>query len=103
MAALSEQMHALDLPGKLLLAAVLFILYLASLAVYRLCFHPLGKFPGPKLAAVTSWYEAYYEIALSGQYSKQISLLHDKYGTSRLLSSSGWTQCSSFSGPDELV
>jgi hypothetical protein len=80
MAALSEQLRALELPGKVALAAVLFTLYLAALAVYRLYWHPLAKFPGPRLAAVTSWYEAYYEIALTGQYWKQISLLHDQYG-----------------------
>jgi hypothetical protein len=80
MAALSEQLRAFELPGKVALAAVLFSLYLAALAVYRLYLHPLAKFPGPKLAAVTSWYEAYYEIALTGQYWKQISLLHDQYG-----------------------
>jgi len=80
MAALSEQLRAFELPGKVALAAVLFTLYLAALAVYRLYLHPLAKFPGPKLAAVTSWYEAYYEIALTGQYWKQISLLHDQYG-----------------------
>ncbi|KAF2274052.1 cytochrome P450 [Westerdykella ornata] len=54
--------------------------YLLALAVYRLYLHPLAKFPGPKLAALTSWYEAYYEIVLKGQYSRKITDLHDKYG-----------------------
>ncbi|KAF1994629.1 cytochrome P450 [Amniculicola lignicola CBS 123094] len=57
-----------------------YVLYLVGLCVYRLLFHPLAKFPGPKLAAVTSWYEAYYEIVLKGQYSKKITQLHDIYG-----------------------
>jgi len=64
-----------------LLCAVAFIVYVFGLVVYRLCLHPLSAFPGPKLAAVTSWYEAYYEIILKGQYSSQISKLHDKYGS----------------------
>jgi len=51
-----------------------------SLYCYRLYWHPLASFPGPRLAAISSWYEAYYEIALQGQYSRQISKLHDEYG-----------------------
>lgn len=54
--------------------------YAIVLAVYRLYLHPLARFPGPRLAAVTSWYEGYYEIVQNGQYSRQISKLHDKYG-----------------------
>ncbi|KAF2732353.1 cytochrome P450 [Polyplosphaeria fusca] len=61
-------------------AVAAWLAYLCALAVYRLCFHPLAKFPGPRLAAVTSWYEAYFEIVLKGQYSRQISRLHDVYG-----------------------
>lgn len=61
------------------LAAAL-VAYVVSLAVYRLYLHPLAKFPGPRLAAVTSWYEGYYEVVKVGQYSRQISNLHDQYG-----------------------
>ncbi|PSN72472.1 cytochrome P450 [Corynespora cassiicola Philippines] len=55
-------------------------LYIVGLTLYRLYLHPLAKFPGPRLAAVTSWYEAYYEIIQNGQYSKKITQLHDQYG-----------------------
>lgn len=61
------------------------VLYVFGLTLYRLYLHPLAKFPGPKLAALTSWYEAYYEIILNGQYSTKISELHDKYGAPNLL------------------
>ncbi|KAF2162127.1 hypothetical protein M409DRAFT_69340 [Zasmidium cellare ATCC 36951] len=53
---------------------------LLSLIIYRLYLHPLAKFPGPKLAALTKWYEAYYEIILNGKYSFHIEDLHRKYG-----------------------
>jgi len=68
-------------PLPVLLTAA-FILYRLGIVVYRLCLHPLAKFPGPKIAGVTSLYEAYYEIVLNGQYSKKISELHDIYGES---------------------
>ncbi|KAF2439814.1 cytochrome P450 [Karstenula rhodostoma CBS 690.94] len=56
------------------------MVYWAALVLYRLFLHPLAKFPGPRLAAITPWYEAYYEIVKNGQYSKKISQLHDEYG-----------------------
>lgn len=64
-----------------LVCAAAYIAYVLARAFYRLYLHPLAKFPGPSIAAVTSWYEAYYEIYLVGQYSRQITKLHDQYGT----------------------
>lgn len=72
------------LPSLPVLLAAAFILYRLSLVVYRCYLHPLARFPGPRLAAVTSLYEAYHEIVLNGQYSKKISELHDRYGMSPL-------------------
>lgn len=66
--------------SPLAVAAVVGIAYFVARALYRLFFHPLAAFPGPKLAAVTTFYEAYYEIVLNGQYGRKISQLHDKYG-----------------------
>jgi hypothetical protein len=58
--------------------------YLVTRSIYRVFLSPIAHIPGPKLAAVTRWYEAYYEIALSGQYSFHINKLHDKYGITHL-------------------
>ncbi|APA16308.1 hypothetical protein sscle_16g110780 [Sclerotinia sclerotiorum 1980 UF-70] len=48
--------------------------------VYRLYFHPLSKFPGPKLPAATQWSEFYYECLQSGQYFIKIAQWHEHYG-----------------------
>ncbi|KAK4222656.1 putative cytochrome P450 E-class, group I [Podospora fimiseda] len=55
-------------------------LYFFTLAFYRLYLHPLAKFPGPKLAAITRYYEAYYDIIKNGQYIFRIAEMHKKYG-----------------------
>lgn len=48
--------------------------------VYSVYFGPLAKFPGPKLAAATLWYEFYYDVILKGRYTFKIKELHGKYG-----------------------
>jgi hypothetical protein len=54
--------------------------YFISVAFYRLYLHPLAKFPGPKIAALTRWYEGYYDLVLGGQYTFRIADMHEKYG-----------------------
>jgi hypothetical protein len=56
------------------------VLYLLATAIYRLYFSPIARFPGPKLAAVTFWYEFYYDACMGGQYCFKIDELHDTYG-----------------------
>ncbi|KAL9614041.1 MAG: hypothetical protein Q9167_001456 [Letrouitia subvulpina] len=60
------------------------LLLLASCTIafvgYRLQLHPLAKFPGPKLAAITSLYEMYFDCFLGGKFSKKIDEMHAKYG-----------------------
>lgn len=51
-----------------------------SVVVYRLYFHPLAGFPGPKLAAITLWYETYHDVWLRGKYVFKIKEMHKKYG-----------------------
>ncbi|KAL2045973.1 hypothetical protein ABVK25_011886 [Lepraria finkii] len=64
------------------LGVIIFVVavYVLSLAVYRLTLHPLAKFPGPKIAAITRWYEAYYDVVKGGQYVFKIGELHKEYG-----------------------
>jgi hypothetical protein len=54
--------------------------YLAWLAVHRLYLGPLARFPGPKLAALTNWYEFYYDVVRQGEFTWQIQKLHKEYG-----------------------
>ncbi|KAL8831387.1 MAG: hypothetical protein Q9170_005322 [Blastenia crenularia] len=62
------------------LLAILFALYLVSLAVFRLYLSPLASVPGPKLAALTLWYEFYHDLLRKGQYIWVIGKMHAKYG-----------------------
>ena len=58
------------------------VVYCILLAVYRLTFHPLARFPGPKLAAVTEFYAAYYDLPRTSSFVKELPELHDRYGQS---------------------
>lgn len=55
-------------------------IYIISCAVYRLYLSPISKFPGPKLAALTLWYEFYYDVVRTGSYMAEIKEMHNKYG-----------------------
>lgn len=62
--------------------ACLYSLYVIGLVVYRLWLSPLAKFPGPKLAAATAWYEFYFDAICHGKYTFEIARMHKKYGKS---------------------
>lgn len=68
------------------------VLFYASLVVmpyalygifWRLVLSPIAKFPGPKLAAATFWYEFYYDVIKGGAHVFEIELMHERYGESR--------------------
>lgn len=71
------------LTAALLLA--IWVLGRILVILYRLTWHPLAKFPGPKWAAVTSAYELYYDAIKGGQYTFEIIRMHEKYGKSLIL------------------
>lgn len=64
---------------------VISIGYSLYLAIIRLYFSPIADFPGPKLAAVSGWYEFYYDFWKSGKYIYRIKSMHEKYGKTRCL------------------
>jgi hypothetical protein len=65
--------------------AVLFLLawglYVIYSAIWGLHLSPIARFPGPKLAALTQWYEMYYDIVKGGIYVWKIGEHHEEYGT----------------------
>ncbi|WYZ39302.1 hypothetical protein EsH8_III_001216 [Colletotrichum jinshuiense] len=56
------------------------LIYAAQLGLRRLYFSPIAHIPGPRLAALTQYYEFYYDIILGGQYTFKIIELHRRYG-----------------------
>lgn len=65
----------------LLFIGPIYVAYWLCVFTYRVTLHPLSKFPGPKLAAATFWYEFYYDVwPRQYQYMWKIEELHKKYG-----------------------
>ncbi|KAL4899472.1 hypothetical protein BDW74DRAFT_183726 [Aspergillus multicolor] len=62
------------------LAAAAVSVYLAAVVIYRLYLSPIAHFPGPRLAALTVFYEFYWEAIRNGQFTFHIRELHEKYG-----------------------
>ncbi|KAK1987725.1 cytochrome P450 [Colletotrichum cereale] len=56
------------------------LLYIAVVAVYRVYLSPLAKFPGSKLAALTLWYEVYWDIVKRGTFIWRIEEMHREHG-----------------------
>ncbi|KAL3472132.1 cytochrome P450 [Aspergillus californicus] len=47
--------------------------------IYRLFLHPLSKFPGPRLAAITQWYQFYHDVIRGGKYLSMIPGFEAEY------------------------
>ena len=66
--------HPLQAGVLLLLAFV----YKASIAAYRLYFHPLSGFPGPREAALSdTWL---WKLSEAGSQEQEFERLHEEYG-----------------------
>jgi hypothetical protein len=68
--------HLVLIAGLLLLA----VSSGATLAIRRIFYHPLSKFPGPWLAALTPLYKTYYEVFRGGELLRRIQELHNMHG-----------------------
>ncbi|EED11797.1 benzoate 4-monooxygenase cytochrome P450, putative [Talaromyces stipitatus ATCC 10500] len=54
--------------------------YIIGIILYRLYLSPLAGFPGPKIAAVTTLYEFYYDAVKGMKLYEHIQALHGIYG-----------------------
>ncbi|KAI0196450.1 putative benzoate 4-monooxygenase cytochrome P450 [Astrocystis sublimbata] len=61
-------------------SAVLLVVYSIALVTYRLFFHPLAKFPGPKIVAASTWYETYVDL-FKHDFPERLVRMHQKYGS----------------------
>lgn len=79
---INETWAILPVPGlKLVLILLLgYAVYTGYTVIRNLYFSPLARFPGPKLAAATGWYEFYHQWWRNGQYIFEIEKMHMKYG-----------------------
>jgi len=59
-------------------AVFLVLALIIAVATYRILFHPLASIPGPKLAALSNIWQAYY--ARNGRMLELGKTLHAKYG-----------------------
>ncbi|KAF4310392.1 putative cytochrome p450 protein [Botryosphaeria dothidea] len=65
------------------------LLYASAIITYRLCFHPLSKFPGPVLGKITSWHATW--ASLQGRSTRKRYQWLQRYGPVARI------------GPNELV
>lgn len=72
--------------APLALGAAFLFFYTCYGAFYRLYLSPIAKFPGPKFAALTFWYEFYYDVYKRGKYTWKLKELHEEYGVLLLFS-----------------
>lgn len=62
------------------LAAAVLTCYCIGKCFYNVYLHPLSNIPGPKLAAMGSLYEFYFDVIRDGTYLWEIQRMHRKYG-----------------------
>jgi hypothetical protein len=57
-----------------------FLAWIVLLVFRRFFLHPLSKFPGPPLAALSPLYKSYYEVIKGGEWLNHVDKLHQVYG-----------------------
>lgn len=73
-------------------------LWMVVKSVYNLYFHPLARFPGPRFAAASSWWQVYIEVITEQSLSLKLWELHSIYGmyytsTVELILSKAYRRC----------
>lgn len=79
---LSRSAHVkMDKIGIIQLIISAFVLYVAIEAVRRLYFSKISHIPGPRLAALTYYYQTYWDLwPNDGQFTFHTKDLHRRYG-----------------------
>ncbi|POS74154.1 averantin oxidoreductase [Diaporthe helianthi] len=57
---------------------LIIVAYCVAVSIYNLYFHPLAKYPGPRLAAISRYWEIF--SYLGGRTPTDLLELHNKYG-----------------------
>ena len=70
---------------QVLTYAVVISLPIFFVGFRRLYFHPLSKFPGPRIAALTGLYGTYFDVIKGGIGVKRWPNLHKNYGMLKLI------------------
>jgi hypothetical protein len=77
------QTFAFELTSTKLATLVAFFFgYQVLKAIYRITLHPLARFPGRRLAAMTYKYEFYFDGVKDGSYIYEIANMHEEFGES---------------------
>ena len=61
------------------LAIVTLLAWFLQRTIYRLCFHPLARFPGPVAAAASTQWKAYIEVFLQKSFCHVLKDLQQQY------------------------
>ncbi|KAL8698773.1 MAG: hypothetical protein Q9201_006387 [Fulgogasparrea decipioides] len=75
-----SRMDVVNLLKPIWLLVFSLFFYVGILVVYRLFLSPLAKVPGPKLAALTHFYEIYFDLVQKARFPWKIEELHKSYG-----------------------
>ncbi|KXJ88374.1 cytochrome P450 [Microdochium bolleyi] len=77
----SERLREISLGASLAWVAVPWLFYRVAVALYNISpLHPLSHIPGPRLAAMSFFYEFWYDVVLGGKFTGQIAMMHKVYG-----------------------
>ncbi|KAL0930037.1 benzoate 4-monooxygenase cytochrome P450 [Colletotrichum truncatum] len=76
--AVSGQLQSINVRVVLEFVFVLSAIYWSSVWLYRITLHPLARYPGPKLWAISCLVQTFY--AIKGEFAFKVAELHATYG-----------------------